>query len=48
MKTVFKYLVILGIFLGGLVVLADQHGLGKDAPHIQSSSCCASISADTD
>jgi hypothetical protein len=48
MKTAFKYILALGIFLGGLVVLADRADVGKDAPRSQSKNCCGSISKDWD
>jgi hypothetical protein len=48
MKNVFKYLLVLGIFLGGLGVLADRLDVGKDTPRAQSKGCCLAIQGDKD
>jgi hypothetical protein len=46
MKTVFKYLLALGIFLGGLSVLANGLNVGKDTPRPQSKGCCTDVVVD--
>jgi hypothetical protein len=48
MKTALKYLLALGIFLGGLSVLANGFEVGKDTPRPQAKGCCASIAQDGD
>jgi hypothetical protein len=46
MKTALKYLLALGIFLGGLGVLAGQYNVGKDTPRPQAKGCCGTIADD--
>jgi hypothetical protein len=48
MKTLFKYLVALTIFLSGLGVLAAGHGIGEDTPRPQSGGCCTSTAGDVE
>jgi hypothetical protein len=47
MKTALKYLLVLGIFFGGLSVLAGGQGIGKDTPRPQAKGCCQSIADDS-
>jgi hypothetical protein len=46
MKTAFKYLLALTIFLGGLVAFAGPLGVGKDTPRPQSKGCCTDLADD--